>query len=921
MDRPQLCSTLIRLTDTERFNGIVRAGHATPFLPTESFWLSRAFRSPCFGLEPLALYLLAFLLLPTALDTMKQLYVGWILGMALGCLRGEAETPDILSLTWTNGRPTLEFRLVPSASDYRVRSSATLGTPGSAVPGKHSGTVWTAEAAAASDSGFYRLEAIPLAAETVRASTLLNRIAYGPTPDDLDRLAALGTDAYIEEQLAPEKILENLDQPAGSDPVWRKVTITGTGSSSKLYVYLNGAGDAYLDDFRLVAGASDTGTAPNLLINGDFEQPLAAANWTTTTNTANSARTTDFVHGGNASFHLVQAAAGRTGTDAVVQTITTALNASTTYTLSFWYLAQPSNLQLTVRLSGSGITVTAPLRGDAESPATYYARLQNGTATIADLRAWHVLHAVQSRRQLAHIFQQFLENHFVTEYSKGLTYFDERAGLPNAWSGPESTRQEFLENLRWRQAFLAPRCTFHDLLKISAESPAMIIYLDTVLSRGDYSTTTKTNRIANENYARELCELFAFGVDNGYDQGDIEQISRAWTGWTVELLSTNQAANPFAPRTTVMINAGLTNATERNSVTNLAGLWSFRYRTDRHDPRVKWIFYERDTQGNILTNSPKTVPARFGPPWAGRSYGLKLSNGSTTNGIQDGYQILRHMADQPFTQEYLSVKLCRLLVHDNFHHGYDFTDAENSAEESLVHECMLAWENPSNGGPKGQMREVLRVILKSDLFRNPNTAAAKVKTPLEFAASTLRAFRSVKPDGGTTASVDAPNLIASGGLLDRAGRMRLFDRADPDGYAEDAGSWISAGTLGERLRYVQSLALAGAGLASGTGVRSSPDSLGSSRIDPSALLALRLTNGTNRSAEAVSDELLRLLFPSEGAGNLRQYRALAIQFLNTADNGTTASNFSSLVPGTKEYDGRVRGLAALLLSSPRFQEQ
>lgn len=852
---------------------------------------------------------------------MKQLYVGWILGMALGCLRGEAETPDILSLTWTNGRPTLEFRLVPSASDYRVRSSATLGTPGSAVPGKHSGTVWTAEAAAASDSGFYRLEAIPLAAETVRASTLLNRIAYGPTPDDLDRLAALGTDAYIEEQLAPEKILENLDQPAGSDPVWRKVTITGTGSSSKLYVYLNGAGDAYLDDFRLVAGASDTGTAPNLLINGDFEQPLAAANWTTTTNTANSARTTDFVHGGNASFHLVQAAAGRTGTDAVVQTITTALNASTTYTLSFWYLAQPSNLQLTVRLSGSGITVTAPLRGDAESPAPYYARLQNGTATIADLRAWHVLHAVQSRRQLAQIFQQFLENHFVTEYSKGLTYFDERAGLPNAWSGPESTRQEFLENLRWRQAFLAPRCTFHDLLKISAESPAMIIYLDTVLSRGDYSTTTKTNRIANENYARELCELFAFGVDNGYDQGDIEQISRAWTGWTVELLSTNQAANPFAPRTTVMINAGLTNATERNSVTNLAGLWSFRYRTDRHDPRVKWIFYERDTQGNILTNSPKTVPARFGPPWAGRSYGLKLSNGSTTNGIQDGYQILRHMADQPFTQEYLSVKLCRLLVHDNFHHGYDFTDAENSAEESLVHECMLAWENPSNGGPKGQMREVLRVILKSDLFRNPNTAAAKVKTPLEFAASTLRAFRSVKPDGGTTASVDAPNLIASGGLLDRAGRMRLFDRADPDGYAEDAGSWISAGTLGERLRYVQSLALAGAGLASGTGVRSSPDSLGSSRIDPSALLALRLTNGTNRSAEAVSDELLRLLFPSEGAGNLRQYRALAIQFLNTADNGTTASNFSSLVPGTKEYDGRVRGLAALLLSSPRFQEQ
>ena len=852
---------------------------------------------------------------------MKTPLIAWLLWMSLGLIPTTGQTPDILSLGWTNGRPSLEFRLLPSISEYRVRTSTPLGAPGQPVIGGQTGNRWTAESAAAGDSGFYRIEALPLPHETVRASTLLNRIAYGPTPDELDRLAALGTDAYIEEQLAPEKIVENLDEAADTGPVWRRISVTGTGSSSKLYVYLSGAGDAYLDDFRLVAGTTDNGTAPNLLANGDFEQPLAAANWTTTTNTANSARTTDFVHGGNASFHLVQTAAGSTGTDSLVQTTTTALGASTTYTLSFWYLARPSNLQLTVRLSGSGIATTVPLQGDAESPIPYHSRLQNGTATIGDLRAWHVLHAVQSRRQLAQVFQQFLENHFVTEYSKGLTYFDERAGLPNAWSGPESTRQEFKENLRWRQAFLNPQCTFHDLLKISAESPAMIIYLDTVLSRGDYNTTTKTNRIANENYARELCELFAFGVDNGYDQGDIEQISRAWTGWTVELLATNQAANPFASRTTVMINPGLTNATERNSVTNLAGLWSFRYRTDRHDPRVKWAFYERDAAGNILTNSPKTVPARFGSPWAGRPYGLKLDNGTTTNGIQDGYQILRHMADQPFTQEYISVKLCRLLVHDEFHHGYDFTDAETSPEESLVHACMMAWENPPNGGPKGQMRDVLRVILKSDLFRHPNTASAKVKTPLEFAVSTLRAFRATKSDGSFTASADAPNLVASGGLLDRAGRMRLFDRADPDGYAEDAGGWISAGTLSERLRYVQSLALAGAGLATGTGVRSNPDALGSSRIDASALIALRLPNGAHRSAEAVTDCLLGLLFPSEGKANLGEYRMLGIRFLNTADNGTTASDFSALTPGTKDYDGRVRGLAALLLSSPRFQEQ
>ncbi|MFM7556589.1 MAG: DUF1800 family protein [Verrucomicrobiota bacterium] len=856
---------------------------------------------------------------------MKTFHLGWVLWLALGLgstLR--AESPDILSLTWSEGRPSLEFRLLPSISEYRVRGGSTPSATGpgaTVVPGDQAGNRWTAGAAAGGDSGFYRMEAVPLPSETVRSGTLLHRIAYGPTPDDLDRLAVLGTDAYLEEQLAPETISEELDQVPDTGPVWRKVTLTGTGSSSKLYVYLSGAGDAYLDDFRLVAGPTDNGVATNLIANPGFEQPLAPANWTTTTNTANSARTTDFIRSGNASYHLVQVAAGSTGTDALVQTLPTTLNANATYTLSFWYLVQPSRLQLTVRLSGGGISLTVPLQGDAESPAPYHARLQEGTAGIGDLRAWHVLHAVQSRRQLAQVFQQFLENHFVTEYSKSLTYFDERAGLPYAWSGPEATRQEFKENLRWRRAFLDPKCTFHDLLRISAESPAMIIYLDTVLSRGDVSTTTKTNRIANENYARELCELFAFGVDNGYDQVDIEQISRAWTGWTVELLATNQAANPFAPRTTVLINPGLTNATERNSVTNLAGLWSFRYRTDRHDSRVKWIFHEHDAQGNILTNTPKTVPARFGPPWAGRPYGLRLNNGSTTNGIQDGYQILRHMADQPFTQEYLSVKLCRLLVHDDFHHGYDFTDAESTPEEALVRACMLAWENPPNGGPKGQMREVIRVILRSDLFREARTASAKVKTPLEFAVSAMRAFRAAKPDGSRTSVTDAPVLVASGGLLDRAGRMRLFDRADPDGYAEDAGGWISAGTLSERLRFVQSLALAGSGRATGTGVRSNPDAMGANRIDPAGLVALRLGTDGSRSAEAVTDLLLRLLFPSEGAGNLGGYRALGIGFLNTADNGSTTSAFATLTPGTRDHDARIRGLVALLLSTPRFQEQ
>jgi uncharacterized protein (DUF1800 family) len=840
---------------------------------------------------------------------------GWL------CLAATAQSPDITRFRLTNGQPEVQFELAPSASGYQVRFSSSPGSESTTVGGTRNGNLWTGTNAPAGASGFYRIEATQLSESDVAVGTLLNRIAYGPTPDELARVRQIGMNAYISEQLAPELIPENLDTPPDTGPIWRKVTVSGNGSGSRLYLYLDGPGDAYLDDLRLVSGNVDSGAGANLLANGGFEVPLAASNWQLTPNTANSARSADFVHSGATSLHLVTSAAGTTAGDSIVQDISPALNSSQTYTLSFWYLTSTENRRLVVRLSGSGVSATTSLNGDNESPAPAYAALDSGAAAangITTLRAWHLLRAVQSRRQLAEVFRQFLENHFVTQYSRTFDYLDNSGGLPTESAAGEAARLEFRENIRWQNAFLSPQCTFRELLRISAESPAMIIYLDTVGSRGDVNTATRTNRIANENYARELCELFSFGVDNGYDQGDIVQISRAWTGWSVDLLATNQVNNPFAVRSTRYIDASLTNATQRNSVTNLIGAWSFRYRADRHDPRVKWIFYDKAADGSILTNSPKAVPSRFGPPWAGRSYGLRLESGATTNGIQDGYRVLAHMADQPFTQEYLSVKLCRLLVHDGFHHGYDFTDASTSPEEELVHRCMLAWENPANGGPKGQIRNVLRVILNSSLFRAHLTASAKVRTPMEFAVATLRAFRALRDDGTYTSITDAVNL--ADGVLNRSGRMRLFDRAEPDGYPEDGAGWISAGTLAERLRFVQSIALAGANLSTIPAVRGSADSVGAGRIDPAGLAVLKLGTSAT-SAEAVTDYFLDLLFPSEGRANLSQLRKVGIEFLNTADNGSTASAFSTLVPGSRNYDGRVRGLAALFLSVPRFQEQ
>jgi hypothetical protein len=111
--------------------------------------------------------------------------------------------------------------------------------------------------------------------------------------------------------------------------------------------------------------------------------------------------------------------------------------------------------------------------------------------------------------------------------------------------------------------------------------------------------------------------------------------------------------------------------------------------------------------------------------------------GRTGNaGLQEGYEAIAYLADLPFTQEFISVKFCRLFVHDGFMHGiYDFTDPNLSAEGQLVRDCMRAWES---GSPKGQIREVLKVIFASELFRG-HEGSMKVKTPLEFTLSAMRA--------------------------------------------------------------------------------------------------------------------------------------------------------------------------------------
>ena len=137
------------------------------------------------------------------------------------------------------------------------------------------------------------------------------------------------------------------------------------------------------------------------------------------------------------------------------------------------------------------------------------------------------LRGIYSRRQLQAVLAEFWENHFTTDYDKLVDFFEDlensdgREAMSSKQAEQEAAQMEWQEYEFFHDNALG---NFGNLLLYSASSPSMLIYLDNVLNeKGE----------ANENYAREILELFGFGVDNRYNQTDIEELSRTFTGWNV----------------------------------------------------------------------------------------------------------------------------------------------------------------------------------------------------------------------------------------------------------------------------------------------------------------------------------------------------------------------------------------------------
>jgi uncharacterized protein (DUF1800 family) len=373
--------------------------------------------------------------------------------------------------------------------------------------------------------------------------------------------------------------------------------------------------------------------------------------------------------------------------------------------------------QLAMRDSVQSMDAAANPRARRQGPRNQLRRLTGQFQQLA------VTRAVLSQRQLYEVIVDFWTNHFNVFLGKGQVRY---------------LAPDYIEGV------IRPHALgrFEDLLVATAQSPAMLFYLDNaqsvapgsepprlaqmeqrlrrMLTARDSRTGTEGDRIRqterrlqqtrarlpkglNENYARELLELHTLGVDGGYTQEDVINVARVLTGWSAN-------------------------------------------RPGQRGARFVFNTWAHDTDEKIV------LGRKFAP-----------------GGMEEGMELLRMLSRHPSTMRYISRKLCVRLVSDD-------------PPDGCVAAGARAWE--ASGG---DIREVLRAIITSPEFWNPELRGTKTKTPLEFVVSAVRAI-DAEPD-------ETPGLA---GLVARLGQPLLMHQA-PNGYPETQQSWVNAGALLNRL--------------------------------------------------------------------------------------------------------------------------
>src|SRR3989454_6232754 len=146
------------------------------------------------------------------------------------------------------------------------------------------------------------------------------------------------------------------------------------------------------------------------------------------------------------------------------------------------------------------------------------------------------------------------------------------------------------------------------------------------------------------------------------------------------------------------------------------------------------------------------------------------------HGEDEGIRLLKLLASHPATMHHVSRQLCQRFVNDD-------------PPDGCVDDAVAAWKRSN-----GDMKEVLRAIFHGPDFWASENVRAKVKTPLEFVVSAVRA---VAADPDTT-----PRLAQ---VVARLGEP-LYLHVAPDGYPEQEEAWVNSGALLDRMNAAVALA-------------------------------------------------------------------------------------------------------------------
>jgi uncharacterized protein (DUF1800 family) len=145
-------------------------------------------------------------------------------------------------------------------------------------------------------------------------------------------------------------------------------------------------------------------------------------------------------------------------------------------------------------------------------------------------------------------------------------------------------------------------------------------------------------------------------------------------------------------------------------------------------------------------------------------------------GEREGLDLLRALARHPATMRHVSAKLCARFVSDD-------------PPDGCIDAAVQAWDRTD-----GDIREVVRAIILSPDFWADDHRGVKLKTPLEFVVSAVRAV-----DGRPDTTLALAQIVA------RLGEP-LYLQSAPTGYAEREDAWANAGALLQRFNTAVALA-------------------------------------------------------------------------------------------------------------------